>query len=474
MLSEWHAHACWRAWDVTMMLRRSSVTGEEVPVSGGMRYLWPRALKQARRQQALLKTALTERAGDSSQAGLFWRKAFDQTRAPNSLGESRQAFSAWLELARLPPEEMTWRKRVIQQRLEKGRQELLKMNTAGNPDVLFFRAAVFTDFEPILAARDIKTLLQRRPWVEKELRIGGGRILWLADAALKIGQFELAQRAYDLLEKERLSCGEPGERFGEPGERFGKPDQLLAKRRALVSLYEAIVSDEFQSMDYQSRDLQGEAALVGTVCVPQRLDLAFSEVVKAWAGHNLQEPCLMAMLGSLLCGYRDFTTYLTRARQGGVEDEIYLALDSLASGRISPNLSIESLNQFPQAVRPLLIFCCGQALEAERIRTFLEWAGHDWLSLSPVAPQRIAAQVVQNYVRQGGTQTVLQKYEQALSWVRTNLSSMKSEQWVVELESWIHLHQALWLGKQGELGSAVQEMRRAETILRSFDSVRKG
>ncbi len=430
--------------------------GQDVLISEGMRYLWPRALEQARRQEALLKTALAERAGDSSQASLFWRKAFAGSRASNGLEDARQAFSAWVELAQ-PRQKMNWRRRVVQQRLEKGRQELFKLNAAASPDVLFFRAVVTTDFEPTLAARDIKMLLKRRPWVEKELQVGGSRILWLGDAALKMGQLELAQRAYDWLENEGLS-------FGEPEERFGRPDQLLAKRRALANLFQVVASDEFQS-----KDLLGEAGL----------ESAFSEVVKAWDGQNVQEPCLMALIGwilsmgqSLARESQDFEATLSRARQSGMEDEVCLALDFLSSGRISPNLAIENLKQFPQAVRPLLVFNCGQSPEVERIRTFMDWAGRDWVSLSPVALQRIAAQVVKD--------AVPPQYDRALSWVGDNLGSLANEQWVQELQSWIRLHQALWLGRQGELEAAVNELHRAvnelhraDATLSSLDSVRK-
>ncbi len=428
----------------------------ETLVCEGMRYLWPRTLEHVRRQEALLKAALAERAGDSSQAMLLWRKAFNDDGhgspvASGGLVESRQAFSAWVELERLPHEENAWRKRVVRQRLEKGRQELLKMSAVTNPDVLFFRSVVFLDVDPKLAVRDVRMLLLRRPWIEKELKVGGGRILWLADAALKLGQFELARRAYDLVEKARAQ---------EAGYSEGGLQRLVAKRQALASLFQAIASD----------DLKGETA-------PESLDRAFTAAVDAWAERGAsaapcgasaapcgasitpcsKELCLMAAIGSILCGGQNIEAYLAKARQSGVEDDVCQALDSLASGRISPTLSIESLQLFPEAVRPLLVFCCGQASEEDRIRVFFDWAGKSWSSLAPVDPRRIAAQVVLDFAKK-------QQYDQALSWVRDNLGSGTTGdgEWVSDLDARIRLHQALWLGRQGELAEAETILGRLE------------
>ena len=426
-------------------------SGQESPLFEGMRYLWPRALEQARRQEALLRTALAERAGDSSQAMLFLKKAFDgdeqvDRAVPAGLLESRQAFSAWVELEKplrmarsgsgIPAhEENTWRKRIVRQRLEKGRQELVKISAAANPDVLFFRAVVLMDFDPTLAARDVKTLLQRRPWIEKELQVGGGRVLWLADAALKLGQFELAQRAYDLLKKVGLPAIE---NLDDPSNR------LIAQRQTLARLSQVLVSEDSTS----------EAAC-------EKFEHAVSEATDAWVESYPNILYLMSAMGSILCGGQNTETYLTRARQSGVGEDICQALDSLASGKVSPNLSIESLKQFPEAIRPLLVFCCGQTSEEERIRTFLDWAGSAWTSLAPVDPQRIVATVVHDFVRQ-------QQYDQALSWVQNNLRSSDvgdSEHWVGDMEAWIRLHQALWLGMQGELESAEAGLLDLELLL---------
>jgi tetratricopeptide (TPR) repeat protein len=431
-------------------------SGQESPLFEGMRYLWPRALEQARRQEALLRTALAERTGDSSQAMLFLKKAFDgdeqvDRAIPAGLLESRQAFSAWVELEEplrmarsgsgIPAhEENAWRKRVVRQRLEKGRQELVKISAVANPDVLFFRAVVLTDFDPTLASRHIKTLLQRRPWIEKELQVGGGRVLWLADAALKLGQFELAQYAYDLLKKAGLPAIK---NLDDPSNR------LIAKRQALARLSQVLVSE----------DLTSEVAC-------EKFERAVSEVTDAWVESYLNIPYLMSAIGSILCGDHNIETYLARARQSGVGEDICQALDSLASGKLSPNLSIESLKQFPEAVRPLLVFYCGQASEQERIRTFFDWAGSAWTLLTPVDPQRIAATVVHDFVRQ-------QQYDQALSWVQNNLRSSDGsdgEQWAGDLEAWIRLHWALWLGRQGKLDAAEEILRGLE---RDADIVRK-
>jgi hypothetical protein len=67
-----------------------------------------------------------------------------------------------------------------------------------------------------------------------------------------------------------------------------------------------------------------------------------------------------------------------------------------------------------------------------------------------------------------------QQYDHALSWLKTNLGSMGSEQWALELQACIHLHQALWLGRQGELDSAEKELDRVETTFQTKAAVRVG
>ncbi len=399
--------------------------GQNAAVCDGARYLWPRALEQIQRQEALLRTALAERAGDSSQAMIAWRKACStggtESAPRGPLAEARPAFSAWVELNQQQDENSAWRRRLVQQRLEKGRQELAKIN-ARNPDILFFRAAVFVghstsrqDFEPELAARDIRVLLQRRTWIDQELRAGGNRILWLADAALKLGQVELAQHAYDLLE--RSSCLSP--------QAITDPDELLQKRRTLTSLYQAVVTELLVLREEQ----------------------------------NFEESKPM---------------FISLARQAGVEEDTCQALDSLAAGKIDPEVSLEQLQRFPEAVRPLLVFYCGRNSEEERAHTFLEWTGGAWASLTPVDPCWIASRVVLEAIKK-------QQYDHALSWLKTNLGSMGNErsrscsaQWTLELPAWIHLHQALWLGRQGELDAAEKELDRVETTFRTKAAVRVG
>jgi hypothetical protein len=382
--------------------------GQNAAICDGTRYLWPRAFEQVQRQEALLRTALAERAGDSSQAMIAWRKACITGGAESvprgPLAEARPAFSAWVELNQQQDENSAWRRRLVQQRLEKGRQELGKMNAVGNPDTLFFRAAVFLDFDPELAARDIRVLLQRRAWIDQELGAGGGRILWLADAALKLGQIELAQRAYDLLER---SCFQSA----ESGLTIADPDGLLEKRRTLASLYQAVVEE---------RDFEESKPM-----------------------------------------------FISLARQAGVEEDTCQALDLLAAGRIDPEVSLEQLQRFPEAVRPLLVFCCGRNSEEERAHTFLEWTGGAWASLAPVDPCWIASRVVLEAIKK-------RQYDHALSWLLTNLGSMGNEQWALELQAWIHLHQALCLGRQGELDSAEKELDRVETTFRTKAAVRIG
>jgi tetratricopeptide (TPR) repeat protein len=398
--------------------------GQNAAICDSTRYLWPRAFEQVQRQEALLRTALAERAGDSSQAMIAWRKACSTGGAESfprgPLAEARPAFSAWVELNQQQDENSAWRRRLVQQRLEKGRQELAKIN-ARNPDILFFRAAVFVDFEPELAARDIRVLLQRRTWIDQELRAGGNRILWLADAALKLGQVELAQHAYNLLERSSclsVTCSARScSCSAESPQAITDPDELLQKRRTLTSLYQAVVTELL--------------------------------VLREEQNFEVSKPMFISL-----------------ARQAGVEEDTCQALDSLAAGRIDPELSLEQLQRFPEAVRPLFVFYCGRNSEEERAHTFLEWTGGAWTSLAPVDPGWIASRVVLEAIKK-------QQYDHALSWLKTNLGSMGNErsrscsaQWALELQAWIHLHQALWLGRQGELDSAEKELDRVETTLR--------
>jgi hypothetical protein len=159
-------------------LRRAAVAAGEPA-----RHLWAGGRRAWGERAARLGVALDARvAGDAVPGG-----------AARPLETARRAFGAARALARGNAADP-------RRRQELGRTVRAALGELGTGpllgDALFFRALAALALAPDQAANDLRTLLARRAWIEREARAGSTRPQAVGDALLRLGQAAEAARSY--------------------------------------------------------------------------------------------------------------------------------------------------------------------------------------------------------------------------------------------------------------------------------------
>lgn len=366
------------------------------------RYSWSRGRTQSRRREAALRTALAERRRDWEMASKSWQAVSASRR---TLQEIRQLFAARQELESLPAGK-SWRRDVLQQRLGRGRHELGSIPLVG--DALFFRAMAMQDVLPDRSVKDFETLLRRRAWVEAECRVGGGRIIYAADALLRAGRVDDAVRAYELVWAARAAS----------------VDDRLAV--ALV-LKEILRHAEASAI---TREAERATALAPTSPWPQ----------------------LLAALGLLIVG--DVSSARSRldvAETRGAPAVVCRCLRSTCAAASSgaATLTDEELNTLPGEVGAVVRFLCGSETLVARIKTFADKFGEDWLAHCPTDPHLAARRFLAILCDEG-------KWEEAMRFADSLARS--KQPWAKELAVLARVRHALQRACRGELDEAESEL----------------
>lgn len=158
------------------------------------RFSWPKGQYQIRRRELALRAALYERRRDWQTGESTWRCACAGIRN-KSLKDARELAAGAVELAHAPAADDA-RHREITHRTQRIAHEIGDRPLMGSAG--FFRAVALLQSEPDQAAKDFQTLLNRKRWTDAECATGGARLLFVGDALARLGQLELAVRAYEL------------------------------------------------------------------------------------------------------------------------------------------------------------------------------------------------------------------------------------------------------------------------------------
>jgi tetratricopeptide (TPR) repeat protein len=377
---------------------------ESTVASEPERYSWSRGRVQSRRREAALCTGLAERRRDWEMASKSWLAVSAGRR---TLQETRQLFAARQELESLPAGK-SWRRDVLRQRLERGRTELGNIPLVG--DALFFRANAMQAMQPDRAIKDFETLLRRRAWVEAECRVGGGRIVYVADALLRAGRVDDAIRGYELV---RASRGT-------------EVDERLAVALVLKEI-----------LHHAEASAITRAAERATVLAP----------TGPW-------PQLLAALGLLIMG--DVSSARSRldvAETRGAPEGVCRCLRSTCAVASSgtATLTDEELNTLPGEVGAVVRFLCGAEPETARIKKYANKLGETWLAHCPTDPSLTARRFLAILFDEG-------RWEEVMRFA--DILARSEQPWAKDLAALARVRHALHSADRGDLKQAEMELEK--------------
>lgn len=291
-----------------------------------VRCSWPEGQAALRRQEQFLAAALTEHNGHWNEAEHLWRQACPPD-SDRSLAEARHFFIAAVQLRNAGS---AWSRDIARRKVD--RAVATGSNRPLVNDASFFRAAAWGEIDPPRALPDLLALWRRRSWQESELANGGGRVLCVADALLRLGRAGEALDLYRLL----------------PGE---------AERTAIA------------------------AACLGSK--PDEGTDAPNPWAKLFAGLAQLAPANVAGADA------SWST----ARECGLNEDFCLALEALGAalggGRRITVAELAALGLSPIGAATVWL-AVGEAPESERAGAYFAAAGERWIESCPTDPERLA------------------------------------------------------------------------------------
>lgn len=380
------------------------------------RYSWARGREQYRKQEQALRAALAERRGDWDRANKDWRAAcagggsWVEENLRRNLREARRLFVLRRALESLAGGQ-TGLRAQWRQMLKHGCREIIKHAAAGQ--AAFFRAAAMMDLFPKRAVRDFKALLQQRDWVEEERSAGGGRLIFVGDALLRLGQAEDALQAYELAR--------------------GAPLIEVKERQAVAMVYSAVMR-------------RAEPAAISSAA-DRAADLAPSS---PW-------PPMLAALGMIIAGEAEAAaSRIAVARERGAPESAchYLqSMSSALSGASSEDLPALALPDDPDAVVRLL---CGIEPAPERIDALTRTMGKAWMARCGADPYFVACQLLAGWCDEG-------RWDEAMKCADGLLQS--GLQWAADLAALTRVRHALERACRNELEEANHELQQLEAAI---------
>jgi tetratricopeptide (TPR) repeat protein len=364
-----------------------------------IRYTWAASGRHIRFQANALRTALAERRRDWRAAGSAWMMAC-QDHDLRTLRTSRQLLEGTYESME-PMPQYSQRRADVQRGVSRAWYEMDSASLLGTD--AFFRGAAALRTRPQQAAKDFRNLLARRSWAAAEIRAGGGRLLFLGDSLLRLGEASDARRAYEMAEQAGHS---------------GAKDRL-----AMLKL-----------LDTPERGVQPSATLSGSPSF--------------W-------PLLMAALGLLRAGDgRNARSHVEQARRSGASANVCQCLSALCdliAGSPSAPISDGVVNSSGLSLKSkaILRFLLGGGDLAERLKTFTVACGEDWRTICPADPGVIVAHQA-HALCEGG------RYKEAVALVEDPAAS--GQPWAADLSALVRLRAALQQAMDGKLDEAEQEL----------------
>ena len=316
-----------------------------------VRFSWARGRQQMRSLKNLLATALAERGGDWKKAGALWQTACGDQGAA-ALRQSRHLLVATCEAKSIGRHEAR-RLEDLERAITRLRFQAGKHHMIGT--AAFFHGVASIEESPEQSLTHLRSLLKRRIWTEKECRMGGQRIRFLADCFVGLGVVDEARQAYKM-------AGETGQ-------------------------VEAMFLYEILSMGTGSADTSDAHGSPG----PRLPTSSSSETF--WP-HLLAALALVARSDAAGAGKE-----LDEARQKGIPcamEHCVTALCALASGN-SASISESDLSSLPitSKTKALIRLLIGNGDFAGRVKDFVNAYGGNWADASPLnVPHMINALVV--------------------------------------------------------------------------------
>lgn len=377
-----------------------------------IRVSWPRGRAQSQRRALSLHAALAERRLDWKAAEVAWLAA--SASRNKGVRESRRLFAAHRERTGLGAGK-SWRRDILTQRLDRASRELGAVPLIGN--ALFFRAAAVLEAWPDRAARDFEALLRQSSWVEAERRVGGGRLMFVGDALLRLGHVDAAIRAY--------------RRASET------PSLGLLERVAVAGVYAEIVHRT-------GREVIANAAERAAENAP----------TSAW-------PQLLAAVGLLTVVDAERARAAVAAAESRSAPEPVLRLlravcDVLAGAATIVTDDDLAALRLPSESAAIVRFLCGSGTEAARVAALVTALGDQWMVHSPVDPAAMARRLAAALCRKGTSHAALEHADRL---------ERSGQDWAIALAGHVRVVAALQRAARGELQEAERELARVEASL---------
>jgi hypothetical protein len=361
-----------------------------------LRCSWPSGQSGLRRQEQLLRTALAERGGRWKEAEKHWQavcKAGDR----RALRETRELFIAHTQLC-ASAALGNWTRESIERKVVRLKRELAEVQLTG--DASFFRSAVLVDLDPGRAARDLQTLSRRRVWQDAERSVGGGRLVFVGDALLRLGKGADANLVYRSL----IGCRD---------------------RVAVASAYAGLLRGATQEELVAAAEVAPDSPWPKLLVV-----VALLMKGKAPLADDLLKTAQQQGAPAALC-----ETFETLSRL--ISGTVRIDKNSLAALRLRPELSAAVHLQAGSESQPL------------RAAAYVHALGDRWIEFCPTNPQSLARVLLSTWCAEG-------RWDEALLFARR--LALSTQTWATELATLTQVRHALECACRGKLVEAEKEL----------------
>lgn len=360
-----------------------------------VRYSWARGRVELEQRQRLLLTALAERRGQWTEAEKNWQFACP-SGAGRTLMETRELFIARGQLS-APTSSGKWVREIVQRKVDRLTSRVGEGPLTG--DASFFRSAALLNSEPGRALKDLQALRHRRAWQDAERSVGGGRLVFVGDALL----------------------------------RLGKPDDACALYRSMPAFRErAEVASVYAAL------LRRES--------PEKLISAAAEAQSSW-------PKLLVALALQIAGMAPAATdLLNSAPKEGAPPAVcdrLRALSDTITGAIQVDQEKLVALGLPLQVVAAVYLAVGSDPEPTRAKAYVAALGSRWIEFCPLDPEKVARSLLSAWCAEGSWDDAL-KFAGELA--------LSGQGWAEELSTLTRLRHALERSGRGELAEAEMEL----------------